>query len=136
MKRATIQRVPYACSIFGSLKPLIPIGVNVKQISESEHDSRVLRLPSSPGTADLEALREHVARHATTEGAELFIVAALKPGSQRITLVFESSKTVTANLLRTLLRIPRQDCEIYLASASFKFGIFIRNLEILVWEAE
>ena len=136
MKRATIQRVPYARSIFVSLKPLIPIGANVKQISESEHDSRLLRLPSSPGTADLEALREQVARHATTEGEELFIVAALNPDSQRITLVFESSETVSVNLLLTILRIPRQDCEIYLASASFKFGIFIRTSEILVWEAE
>jgi hypothetical protein len=136
MKKVIITRVPYELSIFGGLKPLIPVGVNARQISESEHDSHLRHPPSSPKAADLETLRERIAHHGTTGGKGIFSMAPLKPDSKRITLVFDLPETVSAHLIRTLQRILNHDYEIYFASSSFKFGVFIRTSEILVWESE
>ena len=95
MKNVSIRRVPYDLTIFGNLKPLIPIGVNVKQISESEHDLQLSNPPRSPNTADLEALSEAIKHYRAADGKDLFSVGTLKANSKRITLVFESSELVS-----------------------------------------
>ena len=136
MKRATIRRVPYELSIYDSLKLLIPIGVNVRQMSDSEHDLQLRTPPATPESGDLVALHLQVERLATTEGEKLFSVMSLKPDSKRVTLVFKSPERVSINLIRALQKLLSQDNELYLASASFGFGVFIRISEILVWEVE
>ena len=78
MKNVSIRRVPYDLTIFGNLKPLIPIGVNVKQISESEHDLQLSNPPRSPNTADLEALSEAIKHYRAADGKDLFSVGTLK----------------------------------------------------------
>ncbi|MDB6069626.1 MAG: hypothetical protein JWL81_797, partial [Verrucomicrobiales bacterium] len=74
--------------------------------------------------------------HKTKDGMALFSVAALKADSKRLTLVFDSSEPVSANLIKALQKTLDCGFEIYLASSSFRFGVFVRTSEILVWEAE
>ncbi|MDB6070304.1 MAG: hypothetical protein JWL81_1475, partial [Verrucomicrobiales bacterium] len=68
MNEGTIKRVSYQLSIFGVLKPLIPIGFNVRQISEIEHDSELRHPPHPPKKGELEALRGRIGEHKTKDG--------------------------------------------------------------------
>lgn len=136
MNNASIKRVGYELSIFDRLKRLISIGFNVRQISETEHDSQLLSPPMSPDTSALEKLLKEVQHHQTTDGIQQFSVGGLKPNSKRMTLVFDSPESASTKLITNLQKLLTEDCEFYLASSLFRFGVFIRSSEIYIWEAE